>query len=263
MPGMATTVDHLLDGRVVLRQPAKGFRAAIDPVLLAAAVAALPGERALELGAGIGAAALCLARRVPDVVVHGVDRDADLVTLARGNAAANGLAGRVRFSAADIDGPDIPEAGTWDHVFANPPYLARDGADTRRAGAPAATVEGEGGLGVWIAAMRRAVRRRGRIVLVHRADRLADIVVALSDGFGEISVFPLWPHDGAPARRVLVGARAGVKGSLTLLPGLILHRPDGNWTAGADAVLRDGTPLDLGRPQGIAARKRASRGVGP
>ena len=241
-----TTTDRLLDGRVVLRQPAQGFRAAIDAVLLAAAVAAQPGEMALELGAGTGAASLCLARRVPDLAVTGVERDAGLVRLATANAVTNGLASRVRFVAGDIADARAAGSGPWDHVFANPPYLTRASADLRNAASGAATVEGEGGLNAWIAAIRRAVRPRGRIVMIHRADRLGDLLAALAGGFGAVTVFPLWPHDGAPARRVLVGARAGVKGSLTLLPGMALHRANGDWTAAADAVLRGGQPVDLG-----------------
>ena len=58
--------DTLLGGRVRLRQPVAGYRAAIDPVFLAAAVPAVPGDRALDVGCGAGAAALCLAIRVPD-----------------------------------------------------------------------------------------------------------------------------------------------------------------------------------------------------
>lgn len=241
-----TTTDRLLDGRVVLRQPSQGFRAAIDAVLLAASVAAQPGETALELGAGTGAAALCLARRVPDLAVTGLERDAGLVRLAKANATANGLASRVRFVAGDIADAGAAGPGPWDHVFANPPYLTRATADLRHGGAHAATVEGDGGLAAWIAAIRRAVRRRGRVVVIHRADRLGDLLAALAGGFGAVTIFPLWPQDGAPARRVLVGARAGVNGSLALLPGLALHRADGGWTAAAEAILRGGQPIDLG-----------------
>ncbi|MGE0255162.1 MAG: tRNA1(Val) (adenine(37)-N6)-methyltransferase [Alphaproteobacteria bacterium] len=240
-----TTTDRLLDGRVVLRQPTRGFRAAIDAVFLAAAVGARPGETALELGAGTGAASLCLAHRVPDLAVTGIERDAELVHLANANAAANAVAGRVRFIAADVADADATGGGRWDHVFANPPYLARNHADLRRTGAVDATVEGTDGLAPWIAAIRRAIRPRGHVVLIHRADRLADLLAAMAPGFGAIAIFPLWPHEGTPARRILVGARAGVRGSLALLPGLVLHRADGAWTAAAEAVLRDGRTIDL------------------
>jgi tRNA1(Val) A37 N6-methylase TrmN6 len=66
--------DMLLGGRVRLRQPVAGYRVAIDPVFLAAAVPAVPGDRALDVGCGTGAAAICLAVRVPDCRVTGIER---------------------------------------------------------------------------------------------------------------------------------------------------------------------------------------------
>ena len=65
--------DLTLGGRVRLRQPAEGYRVAVDPVLLAAAVPAGPGSRVLDLGCGVGAAALCLLTRVPEAEVTGWD----------------------------------------------------------------------------------------------------------------------------------------------------------------------------------------------
>ena len=65
------TEDKLLDGRVTFLQPRHGYRVAIDPVLLAAAVPARSGDRILDLGSGTGAASLCLAARLQDVHVTG------------------------------------------------------------------------------------------------------------------------------------------------------------------------------------------------
>ena len=120
----AVAEDALLGGRVRLVQPAEGYRAAIDPVFLAAAVPAATGETVLDVGAGAGAAALCLAARLPEVRVCGVELAPDLVRLAVGNAGLNGLAGRVEFMAGDLLRPPARlAAGTFDHVMANPPYL--------------------------------------------------------------------------------------------------------------------------------------------
>ena len=86
----ATTRDAFLGGRVVLRQPRDGYRAATDPVFLAAACPAKSGDHVLELGCGVGAAALCLAARVARVQILGVERQADYATLACENAAVAG-----------------------------------------------------------------------------------------------------------------------------------------------------------------------------
>ena len=245
----ALTQDRLLGGLVRFAQPASGYRVAIDPVLLAAAVPARAGESVLELGSGAGAAALCLAARVPKCRIVGIERDPALVDIATANAAANSLDDRVRFVVGNIADsmPEIP-AGAFDHAFANPPYLEAARADLRVAGPPgrdAAEIEGETPLDTWLAQLCRAVRPKGRIALIQRADRLDDILVGLDRRAGEIAVLPLWPKSGVAARRVIVSARPGTASPLRLLPGLVLHDADGAYSAEAAAILYDAAPLAL------------------
>ncbi len=241
------SLDHLLGGRVRLAQPRRGYRVAIDAVLLAAAVAARPGERVLELGTGVGASALCLAARLPAVSVTGLERQPGLAALAVANVAANGVTGRVGVVTGDLRCPP-PELrpGAFDWVMANPPYL-RAGAhtpspDPSRA---AANGEGEAELADWIAAAARMVRPRGQIALIHRADRLDEAIALLHKEFGALVLFPLWPRAGCAAKRVVLTARLGAASPARLAPGLVLHGAGGGFTAGAEAVLRDGGGLEL------------------
>ena len=238
------TTGTLLGGRVRFAQPASGYRAAIDPVLLAASVpCSAPG--ALELGAGAGAAALCLATRCPGMTIHAVEIDPALAALARRNAADNGVADRLTVSVADIAavGPDA--LGRFDAVLFNPPYLLAHGASpSPDPGKRRADIEAPGGLGAWIAAARRMLHPRGQLRLIHRADRLHDILALLAPRFGDIVVLPLWPRAGLPARRILVGARLGARGGSRLTAGLVLHGPDGAFSPEAEAVLRQGAGLD-------------------
>jgi tRNA1(Val) A37 N6-methylase TrmN6 len=240
-----TTEDRILGGRAVLRQPAEGYRAAIDPVLLAAAVPAKPGEQVLELGCGAGAAGLALAARLPDIRVTGLERDPDLARLCQTNIAANGMAGRVAVLAGDLlDPPPEITAGAFDHVMANPPYLEPARADlSPDPGRRAANAEGEAGLADWIAAALAALKRKGWITLIHRADRLDALINTFAGQAGAITILPLWPKAGAPAKRVILRARKGVRSPASLLPGLILHENSG-YTAAAEAVLRDAAALD-------------------
>jgi tRNA1(Val) A37 N6-methylase TrmN6 len=240
------TDDALLGGQVVLRQPRDGFRAAIDTVLLAAAVPARPGDRVLEFGAGCGGAALCLARRVAGVHVTGIELQPALVRLAGENIRANGLEGVVDVMSGDVAGPLPPRIqGPFDGVMFNPPFL--DGARARpspEASRAAANVEGAAGLGDWIASAWPLLRRKGTLTLIQRADRLDDIFDGLRGRFGGIVLFPLWPGAGRPAKRVIVRARKGVASPVILAAGLVLHEEDGRYTPEADAVLR-GRPLDF------------------
>ena len=239
--------DRLLGGRIVLNQPGRGARAAIDPVLLAAAVPARTGDRVLEAGSGTGAAALCLARRVTGCRVVGIEADQYLAALASENVTANRLGRRVRLLPGDILAPPMTlKPGTYDHVMANPPHLK---AERSRASPLArrrkAHIEGPADLAAWVRFGLAMARRGGRITMIHRADRLDELLTCLSEGAGALVIFPLWPKQGQPAKRVIVQARKGIATPLRLAPGLVLHDADGGYTLHARAVLWDGAALDV------------------
>ncbi len=237
-----TSNDRILGGQVLLTQPKDGYRAAVDPVFLAAAVHADEGERALDLGCGVGAAMLCLAARCPGVRIDGLELQPQLVHLARANIDANGFTGRLGVFDGDLlTPPPELEAESYAHVFANPPYLSDDrGNPPPNASKKIAHVEGEAALSDWIDAALTFCRRKGSITFIQRADRLADLLSGLSGKAGEIAVFPLWPKDQDNAHRVIVRARKGLKTPLQLRRGMTLHNDDGSYTEGADAVLKGG-----------------------
>lgn len=234
------TEDQLLGGKVVLRQPEAGFRAGIDSVLLAAAVPAQPGEEVVEPGAGAGAAALCLARRVAGVRVTGIERDAQLVRLAGENARLNGLQGVVTVMVGDVrHRPARLAPSSFDHVMINPPHHAAQRASPSPVAARReAHVEGEADLAAWVEFASAMLRPKATLTMIHRADRLDEILAALRGRFGEIDICPLWPgRAGKPAKRIILRARKGVDTPLRLGPGLVLHEADGRYTQTADAVL--------------------------
>lgn len=244
---LETSDDTLLGGRVLLTQPKTGYRAAIDPVFLAAAVPAGPGDLVLDIGAGVGAASLCLARREAGCYVRGIELQRELVRLATGNVIGNGLNGRVEVMIGDLLHPPPRLApGAFAHVMANPPYLP-EGAATppRDSGKARANVEGEAALAHWVGFALAMVRPKGSVTFIHRADRLEALLGAIAGRAGDIAVFPLWPGAGKPASRIVVRCRKGVASPTRLLPGLVLHEVDGRYTAAADAVLRQGAGLVL------------------
>ncbi len=242
----ALTEDALLDGRVRLVQPADGYRVAIDPVLLAAAVPAGPGERVLDLGSGTGAAALCLAVREPGCRVSGLERDLALVRLAQSSAERTGVGSRVDFMVGDLLAPPPRLApGSFHHVMANPPYLPTGGTASREPGRAAAHVEGAAGLEDWVRVALTMVRPKGTITFIHRADRLDALIAAFAGRAGEVVLFPLWSEADRPAKRILARARKGVAAPARLAPGLVLHGPRGDFTEAAEAVLRGGAGLIL------------------
>ena len=238
----ALTEDALLGGRLRLLQSRRGYRVAIDAVLLAAAIDPAPGERVLDLGAGIGSVGLCLAKRMPDCTILGIELQPALAQLAERNATRNGLGDRVRTIVHDIAQP-LPETiSRFDQVVTNPPYLAAAVADPSPDPSKAlATVESSADLARWLEVATGALKPAGTLTLIHRSDRLEEIAAHLIRlGCGSLTIKRL-----PPAARVLVRARRGAAPSVTESPPLVLHKPEGGYTEAAEVILRHAAPLDF------------------
>jgi tRNA1(Val) A37 N6-methylase TrmN6 len=239
------TEDAVLDGRVRLRQPVRGYRAGLDAAILAAACDAPQGARVLEAGCGAGGALLAAAMRRIGAAFTGVERDPRALALARENIALNGMTDRVvavegdvalRFSGLGLE--------AFDAAMANPPFFDDPGALRGPAPERRAAWMADDGLAAWVGFLSKAVREGGSITLIHRADRLADILALLSDKAGSMQVRPVHPFADQPAKRVLVRAVKTGKAPLQLLPALVLHdQAGGKHTAEVEAILRGETAL--------------------
>lgn len=245
MDAAALTDDAFLGGRLQVLQPRKGFRAGLDAVMLAAAVPARSRQQACDLGCGVGTAGLCLAARVAGVQVTGVDIDADGLALAGQNAARNGLEASFAFIEADLAGRarNLPRQH-FHHVLTNPPYHdeAR-GTTAPERGRAKATAIGADGLRHWLRLARSLARPGGTVTAILPPSQLPIALEALSPRGLGVTVIPLWPREGAPAKRILVQARTNAAAPLILNAGLHLHGPDGKPSPQADAILRQAGPL--------------------
>lgn len=242
----ALSDDRFLDGRLRLLQPLKGYRAATDPVLLAAACPAEAGDSVLDLGCGAGAATLCLGRRVPGLHLVGLELQPDYADLARQNAARNDL----QLEVHEGDLARIPAAlrRDFDHVIANPPYYATGGSPSPIAGR-ARALQVETPLADWVAAASRRLRSGGWLTLICGVDGLPEVLAAMGRKLGSAAVLPLAPREGRPAPRIILQARKGGRAAFRLLPPFVLHQGpvhDGDresYTPAAKAILRDGADL--------------------
>jgi tRNA1Val (adenine37-N6)-methyltransferase len=243
------TRDAFLGGRLHVWQPSKGYRAGTDPVLLAAACPASSGDQILELGCGVGVAALCLVTRVSGVSVTGVERQAPYAALAGRNAAEAALP----FEVAEADIAHLPtrlREMSFDQVIANPPYFrASEGTAAQDDGKDAAFRE-DTPLGVWVTVARARLKPKGWLTMVQHIDRLPDLLASLQ-GFGSISVRPLQSRVGRQASRFILRARKGGRAPFQLLPPLLVHegaehlRDGDSHTAEVQAILRDGAALEF------------------
>ncbi|MBT5414186.1 MAG: methyltransferase, partial [Rhodospirillaceae bacterium] len=203
---LETTRNTLLGGRIVLHQPRRGARATGEPVLLAAALQAAPGQTVLDAGAGTGAASLCLAHRLPGLAVTALEVQPSLAELARRNAVENGGSDAIRVIEGDLA---VPPSGVgriaFDHVMTNPPFfLAGRGRPSPDESRSLARREAALDLAAWLRACLARLKPGGTITAIHRAERLGELLAVLDGRTGGLRVHPLWPVAGRSAKLVLV-----------------------------------------------------------
>lgn len=241
------TQDAFLGGMVQLFQPRKGYRAGVDPVLLAASVPAVSGQSVLDLGCGVGAAALCLGARVSGLTLTGVEIQADYARLAERNGA-----GALEVVVADLNDlpPDLRER-QFDHILANPPYFNREaghaGEDLGRETALAENTPLSG----WIKVAAKRVKPKGLVHFIHRAERIPQILRELPKYMGSIEILPISPRTGRLTELAIIRARKNGRADFRLYPPLILHKGERHLKDGdsyvpkVKAVLREGKALDF------------------
>jgi tRNA1(Val) A37 N6-methylase TrmN6 len=201
-------------------------------MLLAAATPALPGDRVVDFGAGVGAAGLAVARRVGEIKLVLVEIEEALAALARGNAAANAIPADVVVldvaSSADAFAAAGLTPDSADLVLMNPPFNdpARHRASPDKA-REVAHVATSATLESWVHASRRILKSGGVLTLIWRADGLAEVLAALDRGFGSLAILPVHADAKKPALRVLIRAVKAGKAPTQIYTALLLNDESG------------------------------------
>lgn len=243
------TCDGFLGGRLRLWQPRQGYRAGVDPVLLAASVPTKTGENVLELGCGAGAAILCLATRVPGMSLTGVELQPEYACLAQRNAKEND----VDLTVVEADLTALPKdlrKQQFSYVIANPPYF-REGAHTAARDGGKRIAMGEATpLADWIDVAARRLAPGGWLHMIQRTDRLPDMLAACEGRLGSVQVLPIAARIGRAPDLVLLRARKGGRAAFRLHAALIMHAGPDHQSGGSDYVveieqiLRHGSALE-------------------
>ncbi len=234
------TIDDFLGGLIHLKQEKTGYRATSDAVLLASAIPALPGQEILDVGCGNGAACLSLAARVPNLSLTGIEIQHDMGAL----AVENSLINQQDFHLIEADIRSfIPELHqkTFHHVMTNPPYFTED--PTRQTIQHAIAHKEQFPLSEWINFCLKHLRPKGTFTIIHRAERLPEILTILDKKLGGIIVIPFWPKKGQKPKRILIQGTLGTKKPFTLHPGFILHNQDNTRTQEIEDIMRQGKAL--------------------
>jgi tRNA1(Val) A37 N6-methylase TrmN6 len=240
------TLDDFLDGRIRLVQPSDGYRAGIDPIFLAASLHPKPREKILDVGSGVGGASIFLAARCPGVTVVGLEVQTDLVDFSQTNIQANQLEDRLKMIKGDIlSPPSLLVLNSFDQVMTNPPYYEYNRTQSSpvpgKAQANTETVD----IGEWIKSCLKFLKPKGVFTMIHRPERLSEILWHLGDQVGDLVIYPLWPGSNKPARRVIIQGRKNIRGELRLSAGMILHGGTEKYTSEAEAVLRHAQAIIL------------------
>ena len=236
----------LLGGRIRCFQPTRGYRTAIDAVLLAACVPAKEGQNVLDIGTGVGASALCLAARVPDVKVTGLELQRPLALLGRYGIRANGFQNHINIVMGDLLNPPVSiKVQKFDHVMANPPYIEAGKGNVPKDYVKAvSTVEGRAKLEDWIEFAVSSKSERGSVTFIHRAERRGQLIKGLeASGMRRMELLSLIPKAGSAPNRIVVRAWSERKVVISEVQSLVLHEENGAYTARIESVLRGGKSL--------------------
>ncbi|MSP17226.1 MAG: methyltransferase domain-containing protein [Myxococcales bacterium] len=248
-PAADAALDLLHRGRLRLLQSRRGARASLDSLLLADfALTHLPlrTRDLLDLACGGGVVGLVLALERVRLRVVGVDVDDEAILLARRNAVLNGVADRVTAVVGDAARPQtLPfAAGAFDCVVSNPPFHDLGGRLSPHTARALAHHELTLDLVGVVAAAAHLLRPRGRIALIHRADRMPAALAALHAArFTPRAIRPVHTIAAEPARRVLLFAERGYRGASHLLPPLVVHGADRKSYTDEARRIVDGAPL--------------------
>lgn len=244
----ALSRDAFLGGGLAVWQPRRGYRAGVDPVLLAAAVPAIAGQSVLELGCGVGVASLCLGRRVPGLRLYGVELQGDYAALAQRNALENNVA--LAVTEADLGAlPDALRMLSFDHVMMNPPYFERqNGTESDEPGRDVA-LSGDTPLADWLQVAARRLGPKGVLTLIQRVDRLPEVLAGLHGRLGSVTVLPLVARAGAAPDLFILQARKSGRAPFRILPQLVMHdgiehtRDGESYSVRVTEILRNGAAL--------------------
>ncbi len=237
------TNDYLLNKRVKIFQPVNGYRASIDAVLLSSMVASVRnGDRILDVGSGTGAVSLCLAERFKNcgAKITGLELQPGLTELSNLSAAANGF-DFLHYLNVDIrqKTSEIPDNCSFRHVVTNPPYADSDMPSPNKSKAAAHNMT-DFSLAGWIKFCLKMAAPKGHLYIINRAGAVSSILAALNGKAGGITIVPLFSKKNQNAKRVMICAQKDSKAPAVIMPGLVIHDAEGNYTKQAEAILRDG-----------------------
>lgn len=227
------SLDDLVLGGLKVIQPRRGYRFSLDAVLLAHFPGPEQPAEAVDLGTGCGVIPLLLAHRFPGCLCYGLEIQADMVDRARRSVACNRLEQHIRIFHHDIRSvAALLPAHSADLVVSNPPFRkVGEGHISQNQSMAIARHELQVELAQVIGAAAYLLPAGGRFCLVHRADRVAEIISLLGPsklGLKRLRTVHSFP-DG-PARLVLVEGQKEWRGGADIQSPLVIYDAPGRYS---------------------------------
>ena len=250
------TKNLFLGGLLELRQSKHGYRAGMDAVLLASICPARSNENIIDLGAGVGTVGLCVAarlqknnERLKKLIL--VEKEEEICLLAKENCIHNQIEADIIHadiygSIAEKEGAGL-KPGQAHHIVMNPPYYSMQThlAAKNDYKSQAHMVQEAESIESWIKTSCWLLKAKGSLSLIYPVQSLELILSALKGRFGAIKILSLASSQEKAAKRVLIQATRDSAAPLSLLPPLIIHEDNGNYTPKVEAILRQGDILSL------------------
>lgn len=227
------TLDDLLIQGLRIIQKSKGFRFTLDSVLLSHFATLKEGDRVADLGTGTGIIPLILSTRAKKLKIMGVELQPPLAEMAHRSVKLNKLEEKIEIVEGDIRNiHKVIGGGQYTLVTANPPYWSlSEGFPSPAETKALSRHEISCSLEDFVASASKLLNYQGRFALIHRADRLMDIIVLLR----RYQLEPrrmrfIHPYLGKQARHVLLEAKKSAPPELKVLPPLVVYEAPGRYS---------------------------------
>ena len=240
------TKDSFLGGGIKIWQPKKGYRAGIDPILLAASVNISEGQKVLDLGCGVGTASFAIAYRVKDVELYGIEIQKVFADLANLNSDENGIELKLECSSITKLSANITSK-SFDHVIANPPYFDRKTSVRSINLAKEKSFGDTCPLSDWLKVAAKRAKPKGFVHFIVRSDRLLEMFSNMPNSLGSLVITPIFSRKNENAKLSILHAKKNGRAGFIISPPIILHplKSDSRekYVPKVDQVLRNGASL--------------------
>jgi tRNA1Val (adenine37-N6)-methyltransferase len=232
-------IDDLQYKGLKLIQKKDGFCFGVDAVLLANFADIKKGDRVIDLGTGTGIISVLLAGKTEAEKVTGLEIQPQVAEMAERSIKLNNLESRVNIVCGDIKNTvQHFGASSFDAVVTNPPYMNNGGGLVNPTDSLAiARHEIMCTLEDVIKASSKLLKPGGRFAMVHRPDRLVDIIFLMRTcGIEPKFIRFVHPSPYKKANILLIKGTRGGKPQLKMMEPLYVYDEKGDFSKEIDEI---------------------------